>query len=199
MFISRDEKLQINERLEALSMALIEASEKSNDASAKAETAMENIPNIRATIKSLMDNIWDLNAKLMASEERADQKIKEAEQRINEAGKLMKGLQNSIDSLKSMDDMLHRSTKSLFASVANLASRKPLGRPPKTIVIQPESVQALKDAGVWEDPTNRAAFISRLVKESRDKKTEEQKDRKRQYYRNYYQRKKAEKLAKETT
>jgi hypothetical protein len=197
MFISKAEKLQINERLDDLALSFTEVSDKTDEALVKAGEAHDSIPNIRATIKTLMDNIWSLDAKIVAAEERAEQKIKEAEQRINEASKLMKGLLSNIDSLKATDDMLHRSTKSLFASVASLAQKKPIGRPPKKLVISHESVLALKEAGVWDDATKRVAFIDQLVKDTQENKIKAQKERQRQHSRKYYLRKKEERLAKE--
>ena len=215
MFISKAEKLQINERLDALAASFVEEELKINErfegvfsslakVSEQHDKSQDGIPNIRATIKTLMDNIWSLDAKIghldakiVAAEERAEQKIKEAEQRINEASKLMKGLLSNIDSLKATDDMLHRSTKSLFASVASLAQKKPIGRPPKKLVISHESVLALKEVGVWDDATKRMAFIDQLVKDTQENKIKAQKERQRQHSRKYYLRKKEERLAKE--
>jgi chromosome segregation ATPase len=204
MFISTTEKLHINQRLDAQGHGMFEASEKADAALKKAETALESIPNIRATIKTLMDNIWSLDAKIghldakiVAAEERADKKIKEAELRITEASKLMQSLHGDIESLKAKDDMLHRSTKSLFASVASLAQKKTTSRRAKQLVISHESVLALKEAGVWDDATKRIAFIDHLVKDTQEKKAAALKERQREHSRNYYLRKKAERLAKE--
>jgi chromosome segregation ATPase len=174
MFISKSEKLKINERLEAMDVSLTNLSEAFS-------RTQEDIPNIKKTLKGFKDTFWDLNAKLVHTNEE------------------IRALQKSVSSLQTMNDLLTKNNKSLFASVANLASRIPLSRPLQKFVIAPESVQELKESGVWEDPTKRIKFIDHLIKDEQEKRAKEKKERQRESSRKYYLLKKAKKLAQATT
>jgi uncharacterized phage infection (PIP) family protein YhgE len=196
MFISKNEKLYIKERIDAIGMALVETSERANAATAAAENAQENIPNIRKTNKTLMDNIWNLDAKI----ESLNTKVADLQSTatlVTGMAEQIKIMRVSITSLERENEALVKSNQSLFASFSTLGNRKPIGRPTKKLVISHESVLALKEAGFWDDAEKRTALIDHLVKETQNKKTAEQKERQRQHSRNYYLRKKAERLAKE--
>jgi len=204
MFISKDEKLQIKERLDNIGRALVETSERANEALAAAEKAQEGIPNIRKTNKSLMDNIWNLDAKIARLDtiiESLNAKIvnfKSTETLVTGLAEQSKTMRMRIAELEKESKTFDKNDKTLFASVAALGRRKSIIQSPKKVVIPVESVQALKESGVWDDPTRRIGFIDQLIKEEQEKKIEEKKERQRQHARNYYLRKKAERLAKET-
>ena len=201
MFISKTEKLQINERLEALSMALIETSEKANAATTVADKAHESIPNIRKTNKTLMDNIWNLDAKidgLNAKIENLNSKIATFQNTatlVTDLAEQSRTMRMRISELELANKTFTKNFQSIFSSVAALARRKPIGRPPKQVVIPPESVQALKDSGVWDDPIRRVGFIDQLIKDEQEKKVMTQKEKQREYSRKYHQRKREERLA----
>lgn len=207
MFISKAEKLKINERLDAINMALVEMSEKANAAFAAADKSQDGIPNIRKTIKSLMDNIWDLDSKI----KNLDTKVENLNAKVvnfhstatlvTAMAEQARNMRKRIDDLERESAVFTKNDKALFAGVASLGRRKTVSQPPKQVVIPPESVQALKDAGFWDDANKRVAAIDQLIKDEQIKevlkKKEMQKERQRQHARNYYLRKKAEKLAKE--
>ena len=203
MFISKTEKLHIHERLDAIGMGLVETSEKANAAAAAADKAHESIPNIRKTNKTLMDNIWNLDAKI-ANLEAKIESLNAKVVNLQSTATLVTGLaeqsrtmRTRIGDLEKESKTFEKNDKTLFASVAALGRRKSIIQPPKKIVIPVESVQALKESGVWDDPIKRVGFIDQLIKEEQEKKVEAQKERQRQHSRNYYLRKKAERLAKE--
>jgi peptidoglycan hydrolase CwlO-like protein len=201
MFISKSEKLHIHERLDAIGMGLVETSEKANAASAAADKAHESIPNIRKTNKTLMDNIWNLDAKidgLNAKIESLNTKVVN----LQSTATLVTGLAEQsrtmgmrISELEVANKTFTKNFQSVFSSVAALERRKPIGRPPKKLVIPPESVQALKDSGVWDDPIRRVGFIDQLIKDEQEKKVITQKEKQREYSRKYNQRKREERLA----
>ena len=203
MFISKNEKLHIKERIDAIGMALVETSERANAAAAAADKAQESIPNIRKTNKTLMDNIWNLDAKIANLEAKLES-LNAKVVNLQSTATLVTGLAEQsrtmrmrIGELEKESKTFEKNDKTLFASVAALGRRRSTIQPPKKIVIPVESVQALKESGVWDDPIKRVGFIDQLIKEEQEKKVEAQKERQRQHSRNYYLRKKAERLAKE--
>jgi archaellum component FlaC len=219
MFISKAEKLQINERLDALAASFVEEELKINErfegvvsslvkVSEQQDKAQDGIPNIRKTIKSLMDNIWELDSKIKnldAKVENLNAKVVNFQSTatlVTAVAEQSKNMRIRIAELERANDVFTKNDKALFAGVASLGRRKTVSQPPKQVVIPPESVQALKDAGFWDDPVKRVTVIDQLIKDEQIKevlrKKEMQKERQRQHSRNYYLRKKAEKLAKET-
>lgn len=197
----QEDKLEINERLDGVVSSLIKVSEQQ-------DKAQDGIPNIRKTIKSLMDNIWELDSKIKnldAKVENLNAKVVNFHSTATLVTALVeqtKNMRMRLGELERANTVFTKNDKALFAGVASLGRRKIVSQPPKQVVIPPESVQALKDAGFWDDANKRVAAIDQLIKDEQIKevlrKKEMQKERQRQHSRNYYLRKKAEKLAKET-
>ena len=100
-------------------------------------------------------------------------------------GKL-KTLEKTIASLSSTNDMLRQNNEALIKRIGNLeGTKKPMGRPPKKLVISPDKVQALKDAGIWDDPQKRIEVIDQIIRQEEAKKIEEKKIRQRGYNQAY--------------
>ena len=117
-----------------------------------------------------------------------------------------KAVQNHIKLLQVENNLLVNQVESLVARVGILENsrtvdsqqdKKPSNSHRSRLVISSEKVQEMKDAGIWDDPIRRVGFIDQLIKDEQEKKVKAQKEKQRQYSRNYYLRKKAERLAKE--
>jgi hypothetical protein len=92
-----------------------------------------------------------------------------------------KKLQQQITMLREINDLL----------IKRMTEIELLTRARSQITIPKEKVQALKDAGIWQDPEKKFQSIRDFVEEKR--KAEEKKERQRAYGRKYYANKKAKK------
>jgi uncharacterized coiled-coil protein SlyX len=120
-----------------------------------------------------------------------------------------KTLEKILASLSSTNDMLRQNNESLIRRVkaletqsveapkleARIPLKKPIGRPPKKIVLTADRVQALKDAGVWDDPSKRIQVIDEIIKQDEAQKIEERKIKQRGYNQKYKEKLKAQKAA----
>jgi hypothetical protein len=179
MFISNKEKSDISEKL-SHNKSQIENVVKHV---AKLQVDMVNtdsihIEGVRNTNKQLLGMYWG-----------ADKKIKSVEK--------------TLTTTKTYIDLLMKKNESLVKTVIDLSKRiealeskkaKPIGRP-KKLTISKEKVQAMKEAGVWDDPIRRIRMIDELLEEERQKRIEHIKAKRKEYGQKYYQKKKAEKAA----
>ena len=179
MFISNKEKADINEKINH-NRGQIENLVKHV---AKLQVDMVNtdsvhIEGVRNTNKQLLGMYWG-----------ADKKIKDV-------GKTLNTTKTYIDLLIKKNESLIKTIDDLTLRIDALESKKakPLGRP-KKLTISKEQVQAMKEAGVWNDPIKRIRMIDELLEEERQKKIEGIKARRKEYGQKYYQKKKAEKAA----
>ena len=120
-----------------------------------------------------------------------------------------KTLEKIIASLSSTNDMLRQNNESLIRRVRALETqnveapkieaptppKKLIGRPPKKIVLTADRVQALKDAGVWDDPRKRIEVIDEIIKQDEAQKLEEKRIKQRGYNQKYKAKIKAQKAA----
>jgi len=94
-----------------------------------------------------------------------------------------KKLQQQITMLREINDLI----------IKRMTEIELLTRARSQITIPKEKVQALKDAGIWQDPEKKFQSIRDFVQEKR--KADEQNQRNRESKRRYYLKKKAEKAA----
>ena len=93
----------------------------------------------------------------------------------------MKKMQQQLTMLREINDLI----------IDRVTGLEALVRQRSRITIPKEKVQALKDAGIWQDPEKKFQSIRDFVKE---KEQEEEKKAKRSAYgKKYYQKRKAQK------
>jgi len=92
-----------------------------------------------------------------------------------------KKLQQQITMLREINDLI----------IKRMTEIELLSRARLQITIPKEKVQALKDAGIWQDPEKKFQSIRDFVEEKR--KADEKKQKRSAYGKKYYQKKKAQK------
>jgi hypothetical protein len=106
----------------------------------------------------------------------------------------IKTLNTTLVSLQNTCEHLIKTNASLSRRLEVLeGKKKPMGRPPKRMTISADKVQAMKDAGIWDDPIKRIRIIDELIKQEQQKKIDEKRAKQREYNRAYKARLKAEK------
>lgn len=137
-----------------------------------------------------LDDVRESNSKLQKMYWGADKKIKNLEKNLTTAQTYVEALTRKNASLVKMVDAL-----SLKFDELERKLKKPVGRPPKKITIPADKVQAMKEAGVWDDPIRRINFIDHFIKDEQERIAQEKKIRRREISRRYYLKKKAGKAA----
>jgi hypothetical protein len=178
MFISNKEKSQINEKFD------------------QQKTQIEN----------LIKHVAKLQVEMQGADVSQIPALVESNKQVAKSywahiGKF-KTLEKIIASLSSTNDMLRQNNESLIKRVRALETnkveapqpiKKPVGRPPKKIVLSADKVQALKDAGIWDDPRKRIEVIDEIIKQDEAQKLEERRIKQRGYNQKYKAKIKAQK------
>jgi hypothetical protein len=183
MFISNKEKSDISENI---------ARNKS-----QIENVVKHVAKLQVDIaKTEVDAIDDLLKKHLQLQKMywgADKRVKVLEKQVNELQ-----VQNIVLTKRS-ESMLgyFLELKKKFDNLETKKTGRPVGVKNR-IVIPPETVQALKNSGVWDDPIKRINSIDQLIKEERERKEEARRQKQREAGRKYYANKKAKKAAQQT-
>jgi hypothetical protein len=179
MFISNKEKSDINEKM--------------SHNKGQIENLVKHVAKLQVDIaKTEVDAIDDLLNKYLQLQKMywgADKKVKTFEKQINEVQ-----VQNIVLTKRS-ESMLgyFLEVKKRLDELESKKSGRPVGAKNR-IVIPPETVQALKNSGVWDDPIKRINSIDQLIKEELEKKEEARRQKQRDAGKKYYAKKKAEKV-----
>lgn len=95
----------------------------------------------------------------------------------------IKNLQQQFKMLREINDLIIKKVNGLeFGAIQR-----------EKVTIPKEKVQALKDAGIWQDTEKRDSMLVKFIREKT--LAANKKEKKREYGRQYYQKKKAEKAA----
>ena len=95
----------------------------------------------------------------------------------------MKKMQQQLTMLREINDLI----------IKRMTEIELLSRARSQIIIPKEKVQAMKDAGIWQNPEKKFQSIRDFVEEKR--KADDKKEKEREYKRKYYIKKKAEKAS----
>ena len=180
MFISTKEKTDINEKL--------------SHNKSQIENVVKHVAKLQVDIaKTEVDAIDDLLKKHLQLQKMywgADKRVKVLAKQVNEIQ-----VQNIVLTKRS-DSMLDHflELKKRLDKLETKKTGRPIGAKNR-IVIPPETVQALKLSGVWDDPIKRINSIDQLIKEEHERKEEARRQKQREAGRKYYAKKKAEKAA----
>jgi len=93
----------------------------------------------------------------------------------------MKKMQQQLTMLREINDLI----------IQRVTEIEVLSRARSQITIPKEKVQEMKDAGTWQDPEKRGPWLVNFIREKRLEA--EKKEKKREYGKKYYAKKKAEK------
>ena len=93
----------------------------------------------------------------------------------------MKKMQQQLTMLREINDLI----------IERVSKMELLARARAQMTIPKEKVQEMKDAGTWDDPEKRGPWLVNFIREKRLEA--EKKEKKREYGKKYYAKKKAEK------
>lgn len=123
----------------------------------------------------------------------ADKKVKALEKQVT-------AFERHLNTVQLQNEVLYKQNETRLRMILDLNKRvekletKRAGRPvgAKTkVVIPAEKVQALKEAGDWDDPIKRINSIDQFIKDETERKEQEKIQRRREAGRRYYAKKKA--------
>jgi len=141
--------------------------------------------------KGQIDNVVKHVAKLQVDMGNSGlSKIAEMRDTVSQVQKMCWGAKDEAKKLQQQITMLREINDLIIKRMSEIEL---LSRARSQITIPKEKVQALKDAGIWQDSEKKFESIRDFVKQKR--KEEEQKQRNRESKRRYYLKKKAEKAA----
>ena len=141
--------------------------------------------------KSQIENVVKHVAKLQVDMGNSElPKIAEMRATITQVQKMCWGAKDEVKKLQQQITMLREINDLIIKRMTEIEL---LSRARSQITIPKEKVQALKDAGIWQDPEKKFQSIRDFVEEKR--KAEEKKEKQRAHGRKYYLKKKAEKAA----
>jgi len=194
MFISNKEKNEINENLDNHKFQIANLVKHVGELQVDlAKTEVHAIDDIEDKLMQLQKMYWG-----------ADKKVKALEKQVNLFERHLNTLQLQNKVLTKQNEILTKQNENRLTLILDLNKRlekleaKKGGRPPKPtnrIVIPAEQVQALKDAGVWDDPSKRIQSIDQFIKDEAKRKAEEKKQKQRGYNLAYRARQRAIKAA----
>jgi hypothetical protein len=141
--------------------------------------------------KDQIDNVIKHVAKLQVDMGNSGlSKIAEMRDTVGQVQKMCWGAKDETKKLQTQITMLREINDAI---IKRMAEMELVSRARSQITIPKEKVQALKDAGIWQDPEKKFQSIRDFVEEKR--KAEERKEKQRGYGRKYYAKKKAQKAA----
>ncbi len=141
--------------------------------------------------KDQIDNVIKHVAKLQVDMGNSGlSKIAEMRDTVGQVQKMCWGAKDETKKLQTQIIMLREINDAI---IKRMAEMELVSRARSQITIPKEKVQALKDAGIWQDPEKKFQSIRDFVEEKR--KAEEKKEKQRAHSRKYYLKKKAEKAA----
>lgn len=222
MFISSKEKKDISEKFDnhkfQIDNLVKHVAEIQVD---MGKTDIFNIDDVRESNSKLQKMYWGADKKVKTLEKRMDvleRTVDALENTLNTLEKTAKTvhtlektvivLEGTVNSLQVSNEVLYRQSDSRLRMILDLNKKvekleaKKGGRPAgaqNKLVISADKVQAMKEAGVWDDPIKRINSIDQLIKEERDRRDQKRKEKQREYNRAYKARQQAKKAAEKET
>jgi len=171
----------------------------------------ENLDNHKFQIANLVKHVGELQVDIAKTEVHAiDDLLNKyvqmqkmywgADKKVKALEKQVTAFERHLNTVQIQNEVLYRQNESCLALALELKKRvekleaKRAGRPvgAKTkVVIPAEKVQALKEAGDWDDPIKRINSIDQFIKDETERKEQEKIQRRREAGRRYYAKKKA--------
>lgn len=174
------------------------------------KTDIVHLDDVRESNNTLRKMYWGSDKKVKALEktvkalENTVDDLEDAINTVETLARTVNTLEGTVNSLQVSNEVLYKQNQNRLELILELKKRvdkleaKKGGRPigaTNRIVIPPETVQALKNSGVWDDPIKRVSSIDYLIKEERERREQRKREKQREYNRAYKARIQAKKAA----